>query len=107
MKGIFGFGTITLGRVGDDPIPGVMDVRIDRKTIFGNPKHIGTDGTRTEVCEQYEIYARKQMEINGAYARRIRKLRKLYLAGQSIRLLCHCTPKKCHGSTVRRLIAGH
>lgn len=106
MAGMFATGTVIIGRVGDDPLPGYLDVRVDRKTIFGNPNPKGVNGTRKEVCEMYKHYAVKRMAKRGKYFRRIESLRAQYRAGQKIRLLCHCFPKQCHGLTVKDLIEG-
>lgn len=107
MAGMFArTGSVTLGRVSDGPMLGYVDVLINRDTIFGNKYHIGVDGTRAEVCAKYEKLAKARMLKNGPFAKRIHALRKRYSAGESIRLLCHCFPKQCHGLTVMKLIKG-
>lgn len=110
MLSIFGTGVIVLGHVDDLPVPEYTDVRIDRKTIFGNPYPKGEHGTRSEVCAKYAVYAQAEMKKKGDYAKAIKKLRRRYRAGESFRLLCHCVKgskvRQCHGETVRKLIMG-
>lgn len=107
MAGMFArTGSVTLGKVNDGPMLGYFDVLINRDTIFGNKYHIGVDGTRKEVCVKYEKLAKARMLKGGPFAKRIHALRKRYNAGESIRLLCHCFPKQCHGQTIMKLIRG-
>ena len=39
------------------------DIYIGRPSLFGNPFKIGKDGTRAEVIEKYEAYARHEPRI--------------------------------------------
>ena len=108
MAGMFGTtGEIVIGKVNDGPMPGFFDVVINRSSVFGNKFHIGEDGTRKEVCTKYEKWAVKRMTKSCLFTRRINELRKRHRAGENIRLLCHCTPKQCHGQTVAKLIRGN
>lgn len=104
---MFRTGTVIIGRVGDAPLPGYLDVRADRKTIFGNCFPMGdVHGTRKQVCAKYRAYAVKRMAKRGKYYRRVNALRAKYRAGQNIRLLCHCVPNECHTETIKLLIEG-
>ncbi|AFH14796.1 hypothetical protein LU11_gp265 [Pseudomonas phage Lu11] len=96
-----------IGKVSDAPLAGFVDVRIDRKTIFGNKFPISLTGSRKESCDRYEAWAFSRMrKPKSKYRRRILALRQQYLAGAKLRLLCHCYPKRCHGQTIRKLIMG-
>ena len=107
MTGLFGGGSVLIGRVGDPAIPGVVDFRCDRQSPLGNPFPISKEhGTRKEVCAKYDKWARQQMLEKGPYRKRIKKMRKLVQAGQTIRCLCHCSPKQCHTWTIRDLVLG-
>lgn len=107
MAGMFArTGSVVLGKYNDPPMIGYFDVLINRDTIFGNKFHIGVDGTRKEVCALYEAWAKKQMLKKGIFFKRIEDLRRRYKEGVSIRLLCHCFPKQCHGRTLMKLIMG-
>ena len=74
------------------PAPG--DVRIDRRTKWGNPFRIGRDGTREEVVARYRAYVRSRPDLTGALPE---------LRGK--RLLCHCAPLPCHGDVLADLVS--
>lgn len=105
MAGLFGStGTVIVGRVNDPPKSGYSDVRVDRKTIFGNKYPISETGSRKKSCALYDAYAERRMQKKGKYWKRIMELRTRYLRGENLRLTCHCWPKQCHAQTVRRMI---
>lgn len=86
------FGTRVLNmekdRIPDDA------VLIDRTTKWGNPFRIGKDGTRVQVIQKYENWIKNQPEL----------LADLHeLKGHS--LVCHCSPKICHGNILVDLVA--
>jgi Domain of unknown function (DUF4326) len=70
-------------------------VRVDRTTPYGNPFHIGRDGTREEVCDKYEfwIFQPEQLELRMMMLRLLR--------GKD--LLCHCHPLECHADTILKI----
>jgi len=68
-------------------------VYIGRPSIFGNPYTIGKDGTREEVIEKYEQYAR----TNENLAIAIYKLKESDILG------CWCSPEKCHGDIIIKI----
>jgi len=74
------------------------DVRIDRKTKWGNPFVIGKDGTREDVLRLYEDWVREQPYLMDA----LHELR-------GKRLGCWCKPNACHGDILARLAdsSGH
>jgi Domain of unknown function (DUF4326) len=68
------------------------DVRIDRKTKWGNPFIVGKDGTREEVINQFEEWIVNQPHLISALSE---------LKGK--RLGCWCAPSACHGDVLARL----
>lgn len=68
------------------------DVRIDRKTKWGNPFVIGRDGPRDEVIQKYECWVVTQPHLMEALPE---------LQGR--RLGCWCAPSACHGDVLARL----
>lgn len=83
------------------------DIYIGRKTNatfhFGNPFHIGRDGTREEVIEKYEKWLKgeKYFEVNQNQRKWI--LGRLHhLKGK--RLVCYCKPRACHGDVLVKMI---
>lgn len=68
------------------------DVRIDRKTKWGNPFTIGVDGTRDEVIKKYAEWIKDQDYL-------IKSLPEL----KGKKLGCWCKPKRCHGDVLARM----
>jgi len=66
---------------------------IDRKSVFGNPYHIGKDGTREECIEKYRAYFHRRLETDAIFASMIDKLR-------NCTLICWCKPQACHGDVI-------
>jgi hypothetical protein len=71
-----------------------FDLRIDRRTQWGNPFHIGFHGSRDEVIAKYETYIRQRPNLLADLS---------FLKGK--RLGCHCKPLACHGDVLVRLIS--
>lgn len=69
------------------------DVRIDRRTKWGNPFIIGRDGTREEVVARYRHWLLSTPEGNDLVRAARRELR-------GKRLGCHCAPLACHGDVL-------
>lgn len=68
------------------------DVRIDRKTKWGNPFVLGRDGDRWEVIARYRRWLPTQPKLMAA-------LHEL----KDQRLGCHCFPLACHGDALADL----
>lgn len=68
------------------------DVRIDRKTKWGNPFIVGKDGTREEVIRMFEDWVVQQPHLMDS-------LHEL----QHKRLGCWCSPLPCHGDVLAKL----
>ena len=80
----------------------VCDVYIGRSKIldvgyFGNPYHIGPDGTREEVIAKYLEYFIERNKNDEEFHRKI-----LNLKGK--RLGCFCKPDACHGDIIVRYL---
>jgi hypothetical protein len=72
------------------------DYYIGRPSIFGNPFHIGADGTRDEVIAKYEVYARDRLKHDPLFRAEVRNL-----YGKT--LGCYCAPLRCHGHVLAKL----
>lgn len=71
------------------------DIRIDRKTKWGNPFVMYHEGQRNSVCESYKIWINKQLKSKSLDLKDLEKAK---------RLGCHCKPKKCHGDYLKELL---
>jgi len=105
MAGLFGErAQVLIGRVNEPPLEGFTDIRVDRKTVFGNKFPISQTGSRVKSCKLYDDWAQRRMAARKQYWYRITQLRKMHQSGINLRLLCHCWPKQCHAQTIRNLI---
>lgn len=68
------------------------DTYIGRPSKWGNPFHIGRDGTRDEVIEKYREWLQTQPRLLAA----IPELRDKVLG-------CWCKPQACHGDVLAEL----
>jgi hypothetical protein len=71
------------------------DILIDRRTKWGNPYHIGKDGTREEVIAKYRERLICSPHLMGALHE---------LKGKT--LGCWCKPQACHGDVLVELAKG-
>ncbi len=80
-------GRIINKRQGKVP-PGALF--IGRPSKYGNPFHIGRDGTREEVLNKFRRYVLDQLD-SGYFT--IEEMLMLYETD----LVCYCHPLPCHG----------
>jgi len=80
-------------------------VYVGRPSIYGNPFHIGKDGTRDEVIEKFESHLNYSLRTPGFRERLVSDLK-----GKD--LICWCTPRGgltaedphvCHAQTLLRI----
>ena len=83
------------------------DIYIGRSTQgklhYGNPFHIGPDGTREEVVHKYELWLR------GCAFTELEQERRSWIIGtlhvlEGKRLGCYCAPSLCHGDVLIKLV---
>ncbi len=66
---------------------------IGRSTAWGNPWVVGVHGKRREVLEKFDVYLRGHPDPEGWLGKLVGK-----------RLVCHCSPKYCHGHLIVKYI---
>jgi hypothetical protein len=69
-------------------------IYIGRGSPWGNPYKIGAHGSRDQVIELYEKYAREKLLINPTWLDP--------LIGHD--LICFCAPRACHGDVLIKLL---
>ena len=74
------------------------DIRIDRRTEFGNEFVIGRDGTRADVIAKFEAAERARLAASVTRRAKVRQM-------HGRRLFCWCAPQPCHGNVYARLAA--
>ncbi|UFN51682.1 DUF4326 domain-containing protein (plasmid) [Roseomonas sp. OT10] len=77
------------------------DVRIDRRTGFGNEFVLGRDGSRAEVIAQFEAAERARLADPVMGPARRARVRAMH----GKRLFCWCSPQACHGDVYAALAA--
>ena len=88
-------------------LQGDIPVRIDRKTLFGNPYRAQGKGTteehagRSVAIHNYLIYARKEYAKNPVFRKKLQAIANLHYSGMDVVLLCWCYPKYCHAHVLR------
>lgn len=70
-----------------------FDVRIDRKSRWGNPYIIGRDGDRADVIRKHRSWLWNELKTQRISLDDISSLHQK-------RLGCHCAPLSCHGDTL-------
>jgi hypothetical protein len=68
------------------------DVRMDRKTQFGNPFFMHGEWERDSVCEKFDAYLEAHPKLMQAF----RDAVKQHEHKDVVRLGCWCAPKRCH-----------
>lgn len=82
-------------------------VYIGRGSILGNPFVLKdmSDEERDEVCDKYEDYFYEQIDNDPKFLATVESL--LLKAEKSKVILgCYCSPKRCHGETIKDYIDG-
>ena len=128
-------GRLTIGRFGrrgrTEPLLGVVDVSIDRRSAVGNPYPMGARGKdeslRQSVCAACDEWLEdpEQADVGGiatryglavdprfrgpgagaAAAQELRRIEGLLRQGQNVRLICWCFPMLCHGDGIGAIMA--
>lgn len=79
----------------------ILQVRVDRKSPLGNPFVMSDESQRDSVCDLYEKYFLRKIEHKvEPFCDELERL--ISLANETdIRLMCWCSPKRCHAETIR------
>lgn len=92
----------------DTPEPGVTRVPIHRGTPLGNPFVMKdrSDLERQRVCDSFEEWVQGKLFGSTAQVQYFEGLVNIARDPSvgCIELVCFCSPKRCHGDTIKRLI---
>jgi len=76
---------------------------IDRRTPVGNPYPLDDEGERDEVCDKYQAWFDEKVKANDFKVMSYLNIIKNYLNKHGkVILLCWCSPRRCHGETIKR-----
>ncbi len=85
----------------DDKPVKIYDVRVDRKSHYGNLHYMSDESQRDTVCDAYKAWFDDYIALGGTKFNRLVKLYKKY---GRLRLFCHCAPKRCHAEIIGNYI---
>lgn len=99
-------GTIRIGRVHEN-IPNFTNYYIGRgkDNPLGNPWPITYTDSRDCVCDKYDVWLEEKVKDKSSS--QYKEMAKLYcyiMSGVNINLQCFCTPNRCHGETIVRIL---
>ncbi len=81
-----------------------FDVRIDRKTVFGNPFRIESEEQRNYILDEHKKYFYERVKNNADFENNIKQLMQIYKRNRLLNLFCWCYPKRCHAETIKEYI---
>jgi len=82
-----------------------IDIYCGRGSPLGNPYPMKNSSDRDRVCDEYEKYFYRSVEVIGDKGM-VNQLNKIAeLAGKGdVNLVCFCAPKRCHCETIKRYV---
>lgn len=92
--------SIRIGRRAD---PG--STYIGRPTPLGNPFELNGKVTRDEACDKYDAWLTEHIAAgDSAVVNELARLKELYLEKGYLILGCYCSPWRCHGESIKRIL---
>ncbi len=98
---------IYIGRPGSWYRATRMVNRLCNRSVLGNDhplSDINNDRLRKESIELYKVDFDKRIKLRGNFRRAIGQIYKAYKRGKSIKLVCFCAPRACHGDIIKSFI---
>ena len=80
---------------------------IGRGSLLGNPfvMRNKSDEERNRVCDDYERWIFEQLNINNLdIINELKHIKNLAHRPEGVTLGCFCSPKRCHGDTIKYII---
>ena len=97
--------SIKVGNIRTHKNDSTIGIKIDRSSVLGNPFYMSDESKRDLVCDNYQEYFDQKVQSNTdvKFMNELRRIYELSLTSD-ITLLCWCSPKRCHGETIKRYI---
>ena len=116
------------------PELGYIDIRVDRASVLGNPFELTNEEDRDKVCDAYvdwlwlnlvfvdsktiksikldSFISKRKLIISKTFknpacfevSREISRLINLLLDNKQLRLICWCSPKRCHAEAIKNVL---
>lgn len=81
------------------------DFLIDRTTPLGNPYFMNGEKNRNIVCDRYEEWFNKRLNsYDESFWQYLNQIITAYKNSNQVRLFCWCSPKRCHGETIKKFL---
>lgn len=78
---------------------------IGRPSPLGNPFKLAAEAERDAVCDAYDRWLEQQVaEQNPQVLAELGKLAAQAKQTGRLTLGCYCTPKRCHGESIKRVL---
>ena len=95
---------IKIGNIRTHKKDDTVAIKIDRSSVLGNPFYMSDESKRDFVCDKYDLYFKNKVKNNDqAFMEELDILYELSLSND-ITLLCWCSPKRCHGETIKHYL---
>ena len=102
---------ITIKNLRGNALKEEWQVRVDRKSVLGNPFYMKSESFRDIVCDKYEQYFRNMLKLAKSgdehalvFVNELRRLYKLHRTYGKLELFCWCAPKRCHAETIKAFL---
>lgn len=81
-------------------------VYIGRPTVLSNPFKITEDQTREISIQRFGHMLINAVHVkkNPTFMHELRKLEAHLIEHQKLNLICHCSPKACHGDLIKQVL---
>ncbi|KAK8836256.1 hypothetical protein M9Y10_039888 [Tritrichomonas musculus] len=94
------------------------DVRVDRKSVLGNPYKMSDESQRDKVCDMYETYFNALVKddkqwmnehnitqaFRDNFMRELGRISIILEQHGEVNLWCWCAPKRCHSETIKKYL---
>lgn len=84
-------------------VEGERFIRVDRKSILGNPFYMHNESERDDVCDKYQDYFNRQITKSPEFFKEVLDIATISLE-EDVALGCWCYPKRCHAEVIKEFI---
>lgn len=78
---------------------------VGRPSPLGNPFHLDRESNRDECIEKYREWLYKKIENKDEkILEELGRLHSKWITKGSLRLLCWCSPKRCHADVIKEIL---
>lgn len=86
-------------------VPSNQKTYIGRPTVLGNPFVLKSENMRGEVIKKYDAWLRDKIQDSDSPEYKFMSmLVQRYKSGDTINLVCWCSPKPCHGDVIKQIV---